>query len=193
MPNDTKTTATLDAERADLLAALAKARAALIATTSGLDDEQAAARPTVSELCLGGLVKHVTAVEESWLGFVVDGPAGMSYDLPDGVTWADIMAGTAREYPQWMVEHREGFRMRPGETLAGVVERYERVAARTAEVVAAIPDLSVTHPLPDAPWHEPAGGVLSARGALLHVLAETTQHAGHADILRETLNAQKSS
>ncbi|PWW53063.1 DinB family protein [Actinokineospora spheciospongiae] len=191
MPNDAKTTTTLDAERADLLAALAKARAALIATTSGLDDGQAAARPTVSELCLGGLVKHVTAVEEGWLGFVVDGPVGMSYDLPDGVTWADVMAGTAREYPEWMIEHREGFRMRPGETLAGVVERYERVAARTAEVVAAIPDLSVTHPLPDAPWHEPAGGVLSARGALLHVLAETTQHAGHADILRETLDARK--
>ncbi|MGW3417896.1 mycothiol transferase [Streptomyces phaeochromogenes] len=52
-------------------------------------------------------------------------------------------------------------------------------------------DLSATHPLPEAPWHEP-GAVRSVRGVLMHVIAETAQHAGHADILRETLDSQKS-
>ena len=80
--------------------------------------------------------------------------------------------------------------MLPGETLAGVVERYEQVAARSEEIIAAVPDLSATHPLPEAPWHEP--GVRSVRGVLTHIIAETAQHAGHADILRETLDRQKS-
>lgn len=43
-------------ERTDLLAELATARAALTKTTDGPSDEQAAERPTVSALCLGGLV-----------------------------------------------------------------------------------------------------------------------------------------
>ncbi|MEW2178431.1 DinB family protein [Streptomyces sp. NPDC005406] len=176
-----------DAERDDLLAALATARTALIATTVGLDDEQAGASPTASALCLGGLIKHVASTEESWMRFVVSGPSAMSHDLPEGVTWADLAAGTAREIPQWMIDHGNEFRMLPGETLAGVVARYERVAARTEEVIAAVPDLSATHPLPEAPWHE-KGAERSVRRVLVHVIAETSQHAGHADILRETID-----
>ena len=174
-------------ERTDLLAELATARAALTRSTNGLSDEQAAQRPTISALCLGGLIKHVTAMEENWLRFAVDGPVAMSYDLPDGVTWADLMAGTASEIPQWLIDHENGFRLLPGETLAGVLAHYEQVAAETEKIVADLPDLSVTYPLPDAPWQEP-GGEYSVRRALLHVIAETTQHAGHADIIRETLD-----
>jgi uncharacterized damage-inducible protein DinB len=188
--NATMTT-TLDSERAGLLAALSAARSALTNSIRGLSDEQAGAHPTVSALCLGGLVKHVTSMEETWLRFAIEGPAAMNYDLPDGVTWADIAAGTASEYPQWMVDHETEFQMLPGETLAGIVARYEQVAAHSAEVIATIPDLSATHPLPNAPWHEP-GGVQSVREVLMHVLHETAQHAGHADILRETLDGQKS-
>jgi uncharacterized damage-inducible protein DinB len=184
-------TTTLDIERTDLLADLATARSALINTTRGLSDEQAGERPTVSALCLGGLIKHVAAMEEVWLRFVVDGPSAMRYDLPDGVTWADVTAGTAREFPQWAIDHQNDFRMLPGETLAGVIEHYEQVAARSEEIVATVPDLSATHPLPVAPWHEP-GGVLSVRRVLTHVIAETAQHTGHADILRETLDGQTS-
>jgi uncharacterized damage-inducible protein DinB len=182
----------LAGERADLLAQLATARDALTRTTRGLSDEQAAARPTVSELCLGGLIKHVTAMEESWLRFAVEGPSAMRHDLPDGVTWADLAAGTARELPRWMTDHAEAFRMRPGETLAGILRRYERVAAQTGETVLdGLPDLSATHPLPEAPWHRP-GAVRSVRGVLLHLIAETAQHAGHADLLREALDGHKS-
>jgi len=185
----TPAAATTDAERTDLLRALAAARSALTRAAHGLDDERAGGRPTVSALSLGGLVKHVAGMEESWLRFAVEGPSAMRFDLPDGVTWADFAAGTAREYPQWAIEHQNGFRMLPGETLAGILARYEQVAARTEEIVAALPDLSVAHPLPEAPWHQP-GAVRTLRGVLLHVIAETAQHAGHADILRETLDGQ---
>jgi uncharacterized damage-inducible protein DinB len=177
----------LDSERADLLAELATARAAIVTPVRDLTDEHAGTRPTASALCLGGLIKHVTAVEEGWMRFVIEGPSAMSYDLPDGVTWADLMSGTARELPTWMAEREDQFRMLPGETLAGVLARYEQVAARTDELVATLPDLSATQPLPEAPWHEP-GATHSVRRVVIHVIAETTQHAGHADILRETLD-----
>ncbi|CAM5461289.1 DinB family protein [Streptomyces hirsutus] len=181
-----------DEERADLLASLASARSALTATTRGLSDEQAGERPTASALCLGGLVKHVASIEEGWMRFVLEGPSAMRHDLPDGVTWADLAAGTAREIPQWAIDHHNAFRMLPGETLAGILARYERVAARSEEVIASVPDLSAAHPLPEAPWNEP-GAVRSVRRVLTHLVAETSQHAGHADILRETLDGRTSS
>jgi uncharacterized damage-inducible protein DinB len=184
------TGSTLDAERAELLRQLATVRSTLIGTTRGLTDEQAGSRPTVSALCLGGLVKHVAATEEGWLRFAVEGPSAIRQELPDGVTWADLFAGTAREIPPWLVDHQNEFRMLDGETLAGIVQRYEQVAARTAQVVADT-DLSVTHPLPEAPWY-PAGETRSLRQVLLHVIAETAQHAGHADILRETIDGHTS-
>ncbi|ACZ88014.1 DinB family protein [Streptosporangium roseum] len=184
---DTATSPTLDAERADLLDQLGAARSALLTTVRGLSDDQAGERPTVSALCLGGLVKHVASMEENWLRFAVEGPSAMRYDLPEGVTWEDFAAGTAREYPQWAIDHQNDFQMLPGETLTGILQQYERVAARTAEIIAALPDLSATHPLPEAPWNEP-GAVRSVRRVLTHLIAETAQHAGHADILRETLD-----
>ena len=53
-----------------------------------------------------------------------------------------------------------------------------------------LPDLNLSHPLPEAPWFEP-GASWSARRVLLHVIAETAQHAGHADIIRESLDGAK--
>ncbi|GAA3775526.1 DinB family protein [Micromonospora maritima] len=189
MTTATTTTTTLDAERADLLRALATARTMLTNTVRGLTDAQAGERPTASALCLGGIVKHVASTEESWLRFVVEGPDVMSFALPDGVTWEEFLAGTARELPRWAIERERDFQMLPEDTLPAVLDRYARVAARTEQVVAALDDLSATRPVPDAPWNEP-GTVMSARAVLIHVIAETTQHAGHADILRETLDGQ---
>ncbi|WP_416905479.1 DinB family protein [Micromonospora echinospora] len=155
-------------ERADLLQSLTLHRGFLRHTVQGLTNEQAARRTTVSELCLGGLIKHVTGVEERWLRFVVEGPAAMHAD-PD--SWTDQ------------------FRMSDGETLTGLLDRYADVARRTDELVVTL-DLDVTRPLPSAPWFPP-GARWSARRVLLHVIAETAQHAGHADIIREALDGQR--
>lgn len=164
--------ATTTGERADILEALTKNRYFLRLTVQGLTDEQASARPTVSELCLGGLIKHVALTEASWVDFILQGPAAMA----GGDDWS---------------EHAMGFRMLPGETLAGVLERYEEVARRTDELVASLPDLDHAHPLPEAPWFEP-GAHWSARRVLMHIAGETAQHAGHADILRESIDGAKS-
>jgi hypothetical protein len=86
----------------------------------------------------------------------------------------------------------EGHRLLPGETLEGALAEYEAVAARTDELVRTL-DLDASFPLPEAPSFPP-GAQRSVRRALMHVAAETAQHAGHAghaDILRETLDGQK--
>jgi hypothetical protein len=80
--------------------------------------------------------------------------------------------------------------MLPGETLAGLLARYDEVARRTEDLVLMLPSLDRSQPLPEAPWFEP-GGRWSARRVLLHILAETSQHAGHADIIRESLDGAK--
>ena len=171
----------IDPDRAELLEALAKHRALFRQTVADLTDEQAAATPTVSTLCLGGLVKHVAAVERQWAAFVVDGPASQ----PD-VDWAAI---DWSDPPAFVQERADEFRMLEGETLAGVLAAYDDAAAATDELVRTV-DLSARQPLPTAPWFEP-GASWSARRVFVHVVAETAQHAGHADIIRETIDGQK--
>jgi uncharacterized damage-inducible protein DinB len=157
-------------ERDDLLQTLDKHRGFLRYTVRDLDDEQAARRTTVSALCLGGLIKHVAAVEYSWMRFAVGGAQGMNEAAAQ--SW----------------EHQ--FELQPGETLASALEHYAEVAAETDRLVSAFPNLDTEHALPEAPWFE-KGAKWSLRRVLLHVIAETAQHAGHADIIREALDGQK--
>ncbi|XVV06208.1 DinB family protein [Actinosynnema sp. CA-248983] len=161
------TAMTLSAEKADLLSALAKHRGFLKYTVQGITDEQARETPTASALSLGGLIKHVRDVEESWIRFAVGG--------------AELMESVQGDW-------ENGFRLLPEESLAGVLAAYEETARKTDALVAEL-DLDAAHPLPEAPWF--AKESWTVRRVLLHVIAETSQHAGHADIIRETLDGQK--
>jgi uncharacterized damage-inducible protein DinB len=165
----TITAESANTESAVLLKTLARQRDFLRYTVRDLTDEQAGLRTTASALCLGGLIKHVTEVERGWIDFIVRGAASME-GAEEG--WDAL------------------FRMGEGETLAGVLKNYEEVARETERIVASLPDLEVSHPLPEAPWFEP-GASWSAREVLLHVVAETAQHSGHADIIRESLDGAK--
>jgi uncharacterized damage-inducible protein DinB len=166
-------TQALTGERADLLESLARTRHFLRHTTRDLTDEQAAQRTTTSELSLGGLIRHVTLTERQWIRFIEVGPSAMAWDQSTAGDWLSA------------------FRMVPGETLAGLLEEYAKAADETAVVVAGLASLDAAQPLPEAPWFPP-GARWSARRVLLHVIAETAQHAGHADIIRESLDGAKS-
>ena len=155
-------------ERADLLQTLHAHRAFLRVTVQGLTDEQARQRTTVSALTLGGLVKHVAATEASWVRFALHGASAFAQDAE---------------------RYGEDFVLTADETLEQVLAEYDRVAAVTDGVVEQT-DLDAAHPLPEAPWFPP-GASWSVRRVLLHVVAETAQHAGHADILRESLDGQR--
>ena len=172
-------TGSASGERADILETLRTHRFFLRHTVEGLTDEQARLSPTASELTLGGLIKHVAATESSWVDFIERGTEAMA--MPEGEF--DPSSELAQE---WANE----FKMLPDETLADVLARYERVAARTDALVESLPDLDLSHPLPPAPWFAP-GATRSARRVFLHIVAETAQHSGHADIIRETIDGQK--
>ena len=165
--------ATTNSERADLIESLNRHRSFLRFTARDLTDEQAAQRPTASQLCLGGLLKHVAATESNWARFIVEGPAAMgAMDEATMESWASA------------------FEMVDGDTLAGLLDAYQKVADETDDLVQSLPDLDASQPLPEAPWFEP-GARWSARRVFLHIIAETSQHAGHADIIREALDGQK--
>jgi hypothetical protein len=107
------TTHALTGERADLLESLARTRHFLRHTARGLTDEQAAQRTTASELCLGGLIKHVTLTERQWIRFIQAGPSAMAWDQSSAGDWLSA------------------FRMVPGDTLAGLLEEYAKAAGET--------------------------------------------------------------
>jgi len=178
----TTATENLTGERADLLDTLHKHRELFRVPARGVDDDQARTRSTISELTLGGLVKHVTAVEKNWAQFVLEGPA----PSPE-IDWANVDWSNP---PPEVAAYADGFRMLEGETLAGLLAEYDAVAAATDALVATV-DLDASQPLPAAPWFE-AGASWTARRVFLHVVAETAQHAGHADIIRETIDGTKS-
>lgn len=160
-------------ERADLLQTLATHRDFLRYTLRGVTDEQARQPTTVSALCLGGILKHVTHVEAGWAAFIEEGPSAI---------------GGMDE--QSMQRHAESFTMGPSDTVAGLLVRYQQVAERTDALLARLSSLDASQPLPEAPWFD-EGARWSARRVVLHILAETAQHAGHADIVREALDGAK--
>lgn len=163
---------TTNTERADLLESLATQRGFLLFTVQGLTDEQARQRTTVSELTLGGLIKHVAHTEHGWLDFIEQGSSAMEAD-------EDAYAAQA-----------DSFTLREDETLAGAIEALEASGKRTAALVESLPSLDAAHALPPAPWFEP-GATRSARRVFTHLIGEIAQHAGHADLIREALDGQK--
>ncbi|GIF71471.1 DinB family protein [Asanoa siamensis] len=155
-------------ERADLLASLQRHRGFLLFTVRGLSDEQARLTPTASALCLGGLLRHVATVTRGWNAFAAGGAGAMERI---DVDWAT------------------GFAMPAGATLADMVADFEAAGAETDALVDKL-DLDTEHELPRAPWFEP-GASWSVRRTFLHVIAEISQHSGHADIIRESIDGQK--
>lgn len=156
---------TLTGEKADILRMFADQRRNFLFTVAGITDEQATQRTTVSELTLGGLLNHVVNNERSWIKVIADMDENAEFD----------MSRMGTEYV-----------MSPGQSVAGLLTEYREVAKATEAAVAGM-DLDAQVPLPTAPW-APERTYQSARYTLLHILREMAQHAGHADIIRESLD-----
>ena len=153
-------------EQEGLLAFLAQQRQALRHAAYGLTEQQLRVAPSASALSVGGLLKHVAFTERSWIQGTVLGRT----------------QGSAEEYGA-------GFVLRDDETLADLIELQARVAAETEAAVAEIDDLDFPVPVPrDAPWFPADVEAWSLRWVLLHLIEESARHAGHADIVRESVD-----
>jgi uncharacterized damage-inducible protein DinB len=173
-------TTTLTGERADLLESLRRHRGFLRQTVSGVTEEQARTRSTVSALTLASLIKHVADTEEQWIAFATGDTGAMGGGSEEEGGWDGEWDPDAPD-PRFVLADTD--------TLPALLARYDEVAAATDAVVETA-DLDHATPLPSAPWFEP-GAVWTLRRTLLHVIAETSQHAGHADIIREAVDGAR--
>jgi hypothetical protein len=155
-------------EREGLVGFLTQQRLVLRIAAHGLTDEQARLTPTAGTLSVGGLIKHLGFVEHTWMDFVEQRP------MP---SFAERAARFA-----------EQFVLGPEESLAGVLARYAEAAERTDAVVAG---LDLDHPVPvpqDVPLFPKDLDAWPLRWVLFQLIQETARHAGHADIVRESID-----
>jgi uncharacterized damage-inducible protein DinB len=161
-------------ERSALREYLAYHQSAFFAVAYGLTDEQARSSPTVSELSIGGLVKHVTAMQHNWMSRVAAAPEAPPKD--------------PRPFEEVAKDFGEQHVMRPDETLDGLLEKFKTENAKTLSLVATA-DLDAKVPVPhDIPWFPKGVKDWSVRWVILHVINELTRHSGHADIIRESID-----
>ena len=161
-------------DRSALREYLAYHQSAYFAVSYGLTDEQARSAPSVSALSVGGLIKHATGMQRNWMARVAAAP-----DAPpaDGRPFEEIAKGRADEHV-----------MLPDETLDGLLRAFEQQNTESLRLVETT-DLGAAVPVPHhIPWFPKDVDAWSVRWVILHVINELARHAGHADIIRESID-----
>jgi hypothetical protein len=140
-------------------------------TVHGLDDRQLHATPSASALSLGALLRHCGQVAVQWSAAAAAAPE----PAPD----------TGHDQS---IEECQAVGGSVAEALA-----YFDGCVRTAEAsMRGVRDLEAPVPVPDAPWYPPGLTTWEARWVLLHISTEVARHAGHADIIRESIDGKGS-
>lgn len=137
-------------------------RETIVVKCTGLTEEQMRLTPTVSSMNLLGMVKHLTIVERYWFqGVFLDADV----DLP------------------WSEEDPDGdWRTHEADTAAAALESYINECKISDQVLR-------DHSLDDlAAWATSDDERRSLRWIMVHMIEETARHAGHADILRESID-----
>jgi predicted enzyme related to lactoylglutathione lyase/uncharacterized damage-inducible protein DinB len=151
-----------------IYAFLAQAQDAFRVQLHGLTARQAATSPSASSLSVGGVVKHVTAVQRAWLASAEAAPV-----VPPAVGGVD--------------DYLEGFTFRESDSLEELVTGFDEVSAAVLDAVRRI-DLDTPVPVPHAPWFPQDVEAWSVRWVWWHLMEELSRHAGHGDVIRETVD-----
>lgn len=142
----------------------------------GLTDEQLRMTPTVSALSVGALVKHGTRCAASWLDRASAAPG----------VWPPADDDTPQE--ERIKEHYGEFNLTEADTAEHLVANLDALLDRVASEVPSYA-LDERVPVPtDAPWWPKDVESWTIRWVLLHVVEEIARHAGHADIIRESID-----
>ncbi|GAA2518988.1 MAG: DinB family protein [Kocuria sp.] len=157
-------------ETATLLGFLEYLRATVAWKTEGLSTAQLHERPLPSTMTLGGMLRHLTYVEDHWFCYVLSGQRQCS---PwDAVEW--------EKDPDWDWDSAseaggDALRTHWAAAVEQSRQRWENFAAEHA------------HPM-DALVARPLRGDMNARWVLTHMVEEYARHCGHADLLREAID-----
>ncbi len=142
-------------------------REALIWKLDGLS-EYDARRPLVpTGTNLLGLVKHSGSVELGYFGNSFGRP------FPESLPW--LAEDAALDEDMWA---------KPDETRDDIVDFYKRAWAHADETI----NVSPLDAIASVPWWPEDRRQTTLHRLLVHVIAETNRHAGHADILRELID-----
>jgi uncharacterized damage-inducible protein DinB len=153
--------------KADLQRYLQLAREALLWKLDGLGEYDMRRPLTPTGTNLLGLVKHVASVEAGYLGDTFGRPS------PESLPWfADDAEPNA---DMWATAD---------ETVDEITALYRRVWEHSDATVAQLA-LDATGAVP---WWPEERRAVTLHRILVHVIAETDRHAGHADIVRELID-----
>ena len=155
----------ITSERDALSGFLDLQREGLIRKLEGLSDADARKTPTASSLSLLALIKHSAIWERRWFQVILAGRefAGEWPEVHDR-TQPDLRAGVDDTMAHWVAYYREQ-----------IAESRAVVAGRDLDAPCARADIADRN----------------TRWVLLHMIEETARHAGHADIIRETLDGSR--
>lgn len=139
----------------------------LLGKLDGLDEYDTRRPLTPTGTNLLGLVKHVASVELGYFGEVFGRPA------PKALPWLDDDAEPDAD--MWAT---------PGETREQIVELHRFSAEHSDATIEALP----LDAAGSVPWWPEERRHVTLHQILVHMCAETAQHLGHADILRELID-----
>lgn len=133
----------------------------------GLDSADLNRRVGASSLTLGGIIKHLSLVEEQWF---VEYLLGKELSEP----WADI---------DWKVDRDWDFESAADDTPDYLLELHAKACERSRQILAGIDDLDTLVA------HEQSSGYrFNVRWVLIHMIEEYARHVGHADLIRESID-----
>ena len=157
-------------ETATLLGELERVRAVVAWKSGGLDAAGMRATLPPSELTLGGLVKHLALIEDDYFGRRLWG-------RPHGPPWDSV---------DWEAEPNWEFRTGAEEPPEDVRALWEAAVDRSrASVAEALSVGGLDQQARDASFGNDAP---SLRRILVDMIEEYARHAGHADLIRESVD-----
>ena len=158
-----------DPERHALHEFLSAQRESVLAIVDGLEEPLLRTSVVPSRWTPLGLVEHLTGAEYFWIQVVLPGrrepePPSESGEVPE---WGPFVTD------------------RPA---SEVIDEYRQVCADNDALIRDLP--LGTAPRFRPPWLGPEGAT-DLRWILLHLIEETSRHAGHLDIARELLDGRR--
>lgn len=154
--------------KSDLQRYLQMARDALVWKLDGLSEYDVRRPMTPTGTNLLGLIKHLAGVEAGYLGQVFERP------LEEPIPWMEPDVEANADMWATAEESRED-----------IVELYRRVWTHADATIDAL-DLDATG---NVPWWPEDRREVTLHRVLVHLIAETHRHAGHADIVRESIDS----
>jgi uncharacterized damage-inducible protein DinB len=147
---------------------------AYFAIAYGLTDEQAHSTPSASAMSIGGVIKHATDMQKTWMRRIAAAPEAPEPDK--------------RSFEERRAEFADQFTMRDDETLKDILDRFAAQNAKTLNLVESA-DLDLPVPVPtDAPWFPKDISHWSVRWVIHHMINELARHSGQADVIRESID-----